>query len=125
MTARFRVLIVDDNVFYAEALRCLLERERHTVVGVVDHADEAMALARAERPGLALVDLTLCDGCTGPELGLRLAREGVGVLFLTATPGLAPTGEPGLLGVLPKPAGDARLLRAVAEAKARIGPGGA
>ncbi|GEP04808.1 response regulator [Methylobacterium oxalidis] len=111
------MLIVDDNVFYAEALRVLLERERHDVVGVTDHAAEALAVSRAEQPDLALVDLTLRDGCSGPELGRCLAREGVCVLFLTATPGLAPMGELGLLGVLPKPGGDARLLRAIATAR--------
>lgn len=115
-----RVLIVDDNVIYADALRSLLEREAHTVVGIADRAAAALDLARAEQPHLALVDLTLRDGCSGPDLGRRLAREGVGVLFLTATPHLAPTGIPGVLDTLPKPAGDARLLRAVAAARMRI-----
>ncbi|MHB2207112.1 response regulator [Methylobacterium sp. CM6257] len=115
-----RVLIVDDNVIYADALRSLLEREAHTVVGIADRAAAALDLARAEQPHLALVDLTLRDGCSGPDIGRRLAREGVGVLFLTATPHLAPTGIPGVLDTLPKPAGDARLLRAVAAARMRI-----
>jgi two-component system, response regulator PdtaR len=120
---RLRVLIVEDNVFYAEALRCLLEREGYIVVGVTDHAATSFDLARSERPDLALVDLHLCDGCSGPELGRCLASEGVCVLFLTSAPALAPTDERGLFGVLLKPCGDARLLRAVAEARERISRG--
>ena len=49
--AGLRILIADDNVFYAEALRVLLKRERHVVVGVADHAAEALAVARARQPG--------------------------------------------------------------------------
>jgi two-component system, response regulator PdtaR len=120
MTARFRVLIVDDNVFYAEALRALLERERHEVVGIEDRADGALALAARRRPDLALVDVNLRDGATGPELGRRLAEAGIGVVFVTGAPDLGPVREKRVGEVLRKPAGDARLLRAVAEAGRRL-----
>lgn len=121
MAEKLRVLIADGNIFYAEALRSLLEREQHAVVGVAHHAAEALAMAKADQPDLALVDLHLCDGFSGPELGRSLAREGVSVMFVTATPDLAPTDERGVLGVLPKPAGDARLLRAVSTAREQAG----
>ena len=35
---------------------------------------------------LALVDLNLRDGLTGPEIGKMLGAKGVTVLFLTANP---------------------------------------
>jgi two-component system, response regulator PdtaR len=120
MTTKFRVLIVDDNVFYAEALRALLERERHEVVGIEDHAQGALALAARRKPDLALVDVNLRDGSTGPELGAKLAEAGIGVVFVTGAPDLGPVRARRVGAVLRKPAGDARLLRAVAEAGERL-----
>src|ERR1700710_2328358 len=57
-----RVLIVEDDIIYAETVKILLERERHTVVGIAAHASEVRALTRAQHPDLALVDLHLNDG---------------------------------------------------------------
>lgn len=42
-----------------------------------------------------------------------MARDGIRVLFVTATPALASVAAEGVVGVLGKPAGDARLLRAI------------
>jgi two-component system, response regulator PdtaR len=111
--SRLRVLIVEDDIIYAETVKILLERERHTVVGIAAHASEVRALTRAQHPDLALVDLHLNDGCTGADIGRGLASAGVNVLFLTGTPERAPRDLRGVMAVLAKPAGDARLLRAV------------
>lgn len=113
MAAKFRVMIVDDNVFYAEAVRDLLKRERHHVVGVEDRATSALTLAERDKPDLALVDVNLGDGRTGFELGRKLAASGVGVVFVSGEKGLGSE-------VLRKPAGDARLLRAIDEAGQRL-----
>lgn len=108
-----RVLIVEDNLIYAEALKCLLERACHVVVGIASQAREACALIRKHRPNLALVDLHLRDGLTGVEIGRSLVRAGIGVLFLTGTPDAVPGDLLGAHGVLTKPAGDARLMQAI------------
>ena len=121
MAAKFRVMIVDDNAFYAEALRDLLERERHEVVGIEDRASGALALAQRDKPDLALVDVNLRDGSTGPELGQRLAEAGVGVVFVSGAADLEPVRARRVGEVLRKPAGDAKLLRAVQDAGRRLG----
>lgn len=122
MAAKFRVMIVDDNVFYAEALRELLRRERHEVIGIEDRASDALALAARSRPDIALVDVNLRDGCTGPELGQKLAESGVEVVFLSGQGDLGPVRDRRVGEVLRKPAGDARLLRAVEDAGKRRRP---
>lgn len=55
------VLIVEDNELARDAWRLLLQATGHRV-SVAATVAEALAVARAERPDLALLDLTLPDG---------------------------------------------------------------
>ena len=59
--APIRVLIVDDHLLFAEAIRVTLTDMGMTVVGIVTTADEGLAAATAMRPDLVLVDLGLPD----------------------------------------------------------------
>lgn len=68
------VLIVDDHRLFADALRLLLEVNGVRVVGIATKAPDALALLRATRPGLVLVDLELADA-DGVQLGLRILSE--------------------------------------------------
>jgi DNA-binding NarL/FixJ family response regulator len=74
-----RVLLVDDEPMFLEALRALLEHdERIAVVGAAASGREAIELARRERPDVALVDLAM------PDLdGFTVTRE----LLATAAAG--------------------------------------
>ncbi len=71
----------------------------------------------ADGTEVAIVDLNLRDGPTGPIVGRTLAEKfGVTVLFMTANPSQLGEGIPGTLGVIPKPVMDEELRRAVAYA---------
>jgi two-component system nitrate/nitrite response regulator NarL len=63
-------LIVDDSPRFGEEARSLLEHEGVSVVGVAASGDEAVRLAEALRPDLALVDISL-----GEESGFDVARR--------------------------------------------------
>jgi len=63
-----RCLIVDDSPRFGEEARSLLEHEGVSVVGVAASGDEAVRLAEALRPDLALVDISL-----GEESGFDVA----------------------------------------------------
>ncbi len=65
-----RCLIVDDSPRFGEEARSLLEQEGVSVVGVAASGDEAVRLAEALRPDLALVDISL-----GEESGFDVARR--------------------------------------------------
>ena len=55
-----RVLLVDDEPMFLEALKALLGAdERVTVVAVAGNGPDAVALALEEKPDVALVDLAL------------------------------------------------------------------
>ena len=55
------VLIVEDNELARDAWRLLLQASGYRV-SIAGTAAEALTVARAERPDLALLDLTLPDG---------------------------------------------------------------
>jgi DNA-binding NarL/FixJ family response regulator len=70
-----RVLLVDDEPMFLEALRALLETDaRVAVVASADNGADAIALALSENPDVALVDLAL-PGASGLETTRRLIAE--------------------------------------------------
>jgi DNA-binding NarL/FixJ family response regulator len=75
---RIRCLIVDDNRPYLAAARVLLEREGLTVAGVATTGNEAFRQAKALRPDVVLVDISLGEE-NGFDLARRLVEDGVGL----------------------------------------------
>lgn len=110
------ILIVEDEMLVALEMQSILEDHGYSVAGIAVDLDGAMAFADGSID-LALVDLNLRDGLTGPQIGKRLASEhNSGVLFVTANPRLLGDGIAGTIGVLTKPTDENSLLSAVAYA---------
>jgi CheY-like chemotaxis protein len=81
-----KVLLIEDNEMNRDMLSRRLIRNGYEVLVAVD-ANEGIAMARAKRPELILMDLTL-PGITGWE-ATRLLREGektasIPIIALTA-----------------------------------------
>lgn len=101
MTAK--VLIVEDEMLVAADLEASLEELGFQPIGVAADRESALRLVQ-KRPDVALVDVNLLDGPTGPEIGRQLARDyNVSVVFVTANPGQVLPGPPETLGVMSKP----------------------
>jgi len=99
-----RVLVVEDEALLAMHLEDFLEEEGHTVVGSAVSSREALELAAATEPDLALVDIHLVDGPTGLEVGRYIAQSlGVAVVFMTANAKRIPDDFVGAIGVVAKP----------------------
>jgi len=81
-----RILTVEDNPANMKLMSILLERVGHTVLCAVD-AESGMALARAERPDLILMDVQL-PGMDGLSATVRLKQDpataAIPVIALTA-----------------------------------------
>lgn len=114
------VLIVDDEALIAAYLEDTLDSLGYRSSGVAASASEAIALAREQRPAVALVDI----GLRGTTDGITLAREliedlGIAVVFLTGATDAATrqaADAVGPRGFLNKPCTDAEIaamLRAV------------
>lgn len=108
-----RVLIVEDEALIALDLTFCLETLGHEVIATAASSAEALAAAE-EGVDLALVDLNLRDGPTGPALGEALARDhGATVIYLTANPRQVGPGVRGPVGVLSKPYTEGSVAEAV------------
>lgn len=108
-----RILIVEDEVLIALDLAAALEDMGHEVVATTGDSRDALAWAR-DGIDIALVDLNLRDGPTGPALGEALARDwGATVIYLTANPRQVSACGPGPVGVLSKPYTDLALAQAL------------
>lgn len=79
-----RVLIVDDHPLFAEGLRNLLTERAIDVVGIAHDGHEALVRARALRPDIVLMDLSMprLDG-VGATRALKAAFPEMTVLMLT------------------------------------------
>ena len=118
----FAILIVEDEMLLVLSLELTIGEAGYRVVGSGTNRQEAIEIARRDRPDLALVDLRLSRG----ESGLDVARE----LKSLSVPSLLMTGNrpekalPELaLGCLSKPFADASLLESIAAARARLTEG--
>jgi two-component system, response regulator PdtaR len=93
------VLIAEDEFLLGLLLSEFLLDAGHAVLGPAMTAEEALALARATPPDLALVD----GRTSGIALVEALSREGVPSIFVSAQPDLARSNPHHALGYIPKP----------------------
>ena len=116
--ANLRVLIVEDQVLLAMELELVVAEAGCVVVGCAVDKAGALGAAESGRPDLALVDINLLDGMTGPAIAEALVGDfGCAVVFLTANPEQIPDGFAGALGAVSKPFDDATIQAVVAFAR--------
>jgi CheY-like chemotaxis protein len=99
-----RLLIVEDYLLVALALRALLQDLGHVSVGIASTPAEALRIA-AEPDimiDLALVDIRLANETSGIDAARQLGQIGVGSVFVTAYQGDVQWVE-GAIGALYKP----------------------
>ena len=106
-----RVLIVEDEFLIATDVEDVVLAMGHQVIGPVGtmaHAKEVAAEA-----DIAIVDVRLADGLTGPELADHLkAEHGVTVIFATGNPEAVALSQ-SALGYLCKPYWPAEVSEAI------------
>jgi CheY-like chemotaxis protein/DNA-directed RNA polymerase specialized sigma24 family protein len=89
-----RILIIEDEPIIAMDLENLVSELGHTVVTMAATKDEAVAKAKAERPGLVLADINLGEGGSGIDaVNEILTAFDIPVIFITAYPEKLLTGE--------------------------------
>ena len=101
-----KILIVEDEFLVALHLKMMLTRLGFEIIGIAPDMQSAYSFGE-DQPDIALVDVNLRDGATGPKIGEKLAREyGAAVMFVTANPGQIFPVPSGPLGVMSKPWND-------------------
>lgn len=113
-----RVMIVEDQALLAMELELILSDAGCDVIGCAMDKARAFEIADRQRPDLALIDINLLDGLTGPQVAQRLVAEhGTAVVFLTANPEQIPEGFAGALGAVSKPFDEATIRAVVSFAR--------
>ena len=106
------VLIVEDEIFVATDIERILLDAGYVVTAIA--ADKPSALAAAPGAQIALADLNLRDGLTGPEIACELAREyGIKIIYVTANPSQIDPRAETAIGFIRKPFDEAAILNAV------------
>jgi len=119
------VAVVDDEFLIAEGLSLQVRDLGMRVCGTAATADEAVALAQAERPAVVLMDVRLGGVKDGVDAALAI-HETVGskVIFVTGSrepQTLERIGKDHPAGVLFKPVSDWQLRQAIEKALAGRG----
>lgn len=97
-----KVLIVEDEIFVALEIEEIVKDAGFVPRAIA--ADRAAAIDAATGCDIALVDLNLRDGPTGPAIGMELAsRFGMRVIYVTANPAQIGKASVAALGVVTKP----------------------
>lgn len=80
-----RIMIVEDDYLVSSEMERALIDDGFAVVGIAGSAEEAIALAVAEHPGLAVMDVRLGGSRDGIDAALELFRTlGIRCVFATA-----------------------------------------
>jgi len=112
-TARKILLIVEDQVLLAMALKDELEDGGYRVLELAIGHQEALGFAKEVKPDLALVNINLADGDDGVALAHDLKAIGVPVLFISGQANRARLEKAVAIASLAKPYSMADMLEAV------------
>jgi DNA-binding response OmpR family regulator len=118
-----RVLIVEDEPLIAASIEWELRDAGYDVIGPAANTVHAAALARAERPDLALVDINLTGRGDGIALARALRRQGIVAIFVSGQVQEARENRDTALGLVAKPF-QVEQMPAVVRAAATILAGG-
>ncbi|WP_198321114.1 hybrid sensor histidine kinase/response regulator [Azohydromonas aeria] len=127
MTVAPAILIVEDEAVIALDLRLELEDMGYRVLGPARSGEQALALARQERPDLVLMDIRIQGALDGVDTAARMAGGGeppVPVIFLTShndDETVARAARTAPYGFLTKPFQSRELRAAIEVALARAG----
>lgn len=117
MACGAKVLIVEDEFLVALQLEDIISDGGHAVIGNV--LDMETFASIEEGPDVALVDLNLRDGLTGPAIARQLAiKFGSRVIYVTANPGQIDAPASTAIGIVQKPFTRQSILSAIAYAMA-------
>ncbi|MBU1668596.1 response regulator [bacterium] len=81
-----KILIVEDELIPANYLKKVLLNEGYEVIGIAKRGDQAIALAKSEKPDLIFMDVMLQDKISGADAAVEIhySNPNILIIFLTA-----------------------------------------
>ncbi len=114
------LMIVEDEALVAMPLRDELQDAGYRVLDLTDRRAEALEVAKAEKPDLALVNIRLAGRDDGVELAEHLKAMGIPVLLISGQVSRARSAQTVAIASLPKRYDTADMVLAVAYLLARL-----
>jgi len=114
------LMIVEDEVLVAMSLQYELQDAGYKVLELTDRQAEALDVARAEKPNLALVNIRLAGGDDGIVLAEQLKALEIPVLLISGQVSQARSAQTVAVGSMPKPYAAAEMVLAVSYLLARF-----
>ncbi len=114
------LMIVEDEVLVATTLRDELADAGYHVLDLTDHHAEALEVAKARKPDLALVNIRLAGRDDGIELSEHLKALGIPVLLISGQVSRTRSAQTVAIASMPKPYDAADMVLAVAYLLARL-----
>ena len=114
------LMIVEDEILVATVLRDELEEAGYNVLDLTDRHAEALEVARASKPDLALVNIRLAGRDDGLKLAEHLKALDIPVLLISGQVSRARSAQTVAIGSLPKPYAAADMVLAVTYLLARL-----
>ncbi len=114
------LMIVEDDALVAMVLYDALDDAGYKVLGLTDRQEAALQVAKAEKPHLALVNISLAGDHDGIELSEHLKAMGIPVLLISGQVSRASSAKSVAIGSMPKPYNAAEMVVAVAYLLARL-----
>ena len=114
------LMIVEDEALVAILLRDELQEAGYKVLDLTDRHANALEVAKAEKPDLALVNIRLAGRDDGIELSEHLEAMGIPVLLISGQVSRASSAKTVAIGSMPKPYDAAEMVLAVAYLLARL-----
>jgi DNA-binding response OmpR family regulator len=108
------LLIVEDEVLAAMALKDELEDAGYRVLDLTGRHQEALSAVRVQKPHLALVNIKLHGRNDGIALAEDLKAMGIPTLFISGQVSRARSAQSVAIGSLPKPYSTTDMVAAVA-----------
>ncbi|HEY2033583.1 MAG TPA: response regulator [Rhizomicrobium sp.] len=89
-----RVMIIEDETIIALDIENLVSEMGHKVIGIATTRDDAIRMAREQKPDIILTDIQLADGSSGIDAAVAILKDfDIPVIFITAYPERLLTGE--------------------------------
>ncbi|SFI92254.1 response regulator [Caulobacter sp. UNC279MFTsu5.1] len=114
------LMIVEDEALVAMVLKAELEDAGYRVLDLTDRHAEALEVAMACKPDLALVNIRLAGRDDGIELAEHLKEMGIPVMFISGQVSRARSAQTVAIASLPKPYDAADMVLAVTYLLARL-----
>ena len=114
------LMIVEDEALIATVLRDVLQDAGYKVLNLTDRHDEALEVAKAEKPNLALVNIRLAGRDDGIELAEHLKALVIPVLLISGQVSRASSARTVAIASMPKSYDAAEMVVAVAYLLARL-----